>query len=253
MTKDNIHTGHRQRIRKQVCENGFDGYSDHQILEVLLTYVIPYKDTNPIAHALIGEFGNLAGVFEASVSDLIKVEGIGEKTAIFLSTMPNLFEAYSKSKMAPKEVLDSPAKIVNYFKRYVTVVGKENFYFACLDGKSGLICLEKLGNGQANSINVNIREFTQKVLQHPTESVVICHTHTAPDPLPSREDIMFTQRICDSLGMLGVSLVDHIIIAPDTHFSFVNAHLLGDSNESKIRVLNSASLGMTKTSYHEDK
>ena len=79
---DNIHKGHRERIRQQTYGNGFAGYSDHQILEVVLTYAIPYKDTNPIAHDLISAFGSLAGVLDAKVDDLVKVKGVGKKTAI---------------------------------------------------------------------------------------------------------------------------------------------------------------------------
>lgn len=226
---DNIHQGHRERIRKQTYENGFLGYGDHQVLEVILTYVIPYKDTNPIAHDLINTFGSLAGVLDAKIDDLIKVKGVGLKTATFLATLPKIFQAYNMSKAREKVVLDSPTKIVKYFKQYVTVCGNEDFYVACLDNRNNLIVLEKIGKGDAHAIRINMREFTSTILKHPTSAIVICHTHTTNDPQPSREDIMFTQRVIDITSPLGVAMVDHIIIAPDSHYSFFNAGRLGNA------------------------
>ena len=81
-----MHKGHRARLRQRFIKAGLEGFAPHEVLELLLTFAIPRRDTNPIAHALIRRFGSLHGVFEAKYAELIKVEGIGEQAATLIST-----------------------------------------------------------------------------------------------------------------------------------------------------------------------
>ena len=67
-----VHSGHRQRLKERFLREGLDQFEEHQVLELLLFYCIPRKDTNPIAHALISRFGSLAGVLDAPVEELQK-------------------------------------------------------------------------------------------------------------------------------------------------------------------------------------
>ena len=76
---DNIHSGHRRRLRETYTERGCESMHDHQLLELLLFYALPRRDTNEIAHRLLRHFGSLEAVFSADVEELQKVEGIGEK------------------------------------------------------------------------------------------------------------------------------------------------------------------------------
>ena len=62
-----IHDGHRQRLKARFLEQGLDGFTDVQVLELLLFYAIPRRDTNPIAHELLEKFGSLRQVLEAPV------------------------------------------------------------------------------------------------------------------------------------------------------------------------------------------
>ena len=78
--KENPHEGHREKLRQRFMrENGFEHFEDHQILELLLFYANPRKDTNPIAHALLDEFGSLKGVLEARPEMLMRVPDVGDR------------------------------------------------------------------------------------------------------------------------------------------------------------------------------
>ena len=85
-----IHDGHRERMRRRFLENDLDGFADHEALELLLYYVIPRGDVNPIAHALMDRFGSLSGVFSAPAELLVQVEGVGERTAMLLRLVPQI-------------------------------------------------------------------------------------------------------------------------------------------------------------------
>ena len=98
MSKEkNVHAGHRARAVDLLLNNA-DALSDHQILEVLLFYVIPRQDTNPLAHKLIKIFGDLEGVFNASLSQLSAVEGVGEKVSAFILAMGEVLKRSAKKQ-----------------------------------------------------------------------------------------------------------------------------------------------------------
>ena len=79
-----VHDGHRERLKKRYHSEGLDGFTEVQVLELLLFYSVPRKDTNEIAHALLEKFGTLAQVLDANPGDLEKVPGMGSRSALFL-------------------------------------------------------------------------------------------------------------------------------------------------------------------------
>ena len=85
-----MHDGHRQRLRERFLREGIDHFEDHNILELLLFFGIPRKDTNVLAHNLMKEFGTLSGVLEAPFEELCKVKGITQNAAFLISMMPQL-------------------------------------------------------------------------------------------------------------------------------------------------------------------
>lgn len=94
MSENDLHTGHRERLRKRFLEEGLDSFEDHQLLELLLFHAIPRGDTNPVAHRLMKRFGSLSAVLEADTKDVSGVEGVGEKAAAFLSMIHQVTRRY---------------------------------------------------------------------------------------------------------------------------------------------------------------
>lgn len=83
--KSDLHAGHRERMWRKFCEHGISAFNEHEMLEVLLFMMIPQVNTNEIAHEIIKESGSLKNALLAPVSELCKIKGIGEKTAIQIS------------------------------------------------------------------------------------------------------------------------------------------------------------------------
>ena len=67
---EHLHAGHRQRLKNRYLDFGVENFSDHELLEMLLFYAIPQRNTNDLAHALIDRFGSLAGVLSADIDSL---------------------------------------------------------------------------------------------------------------------------------------------------------------------------------------
>ena len=108
-----IHKGHRQRMRDKLLSYGSRIFNSYELLEMLLYYVIPYKNTNPISKRLLQRFGSIDGVFSASVDELCEVEGVGAAVADFIKKVAALTEEdYSKGD---ENVFDDYSKVGLFF------------------------------------------------------------------------------------------------------------------------------------------
>src|SRR3989339_453874 len=100
VTPDNLHCGHRDRLRERFLSEGLDGFEDHQVLELLLFYAIPRADTNPLAHVLLRRYGSLSAVLEADPRDLAATPGIGRKVGALLCLLPHVARRYQTDRLA---------------------------------------------------------------------------------------------------------------------------------------------------------
>ena len=134
-----IHDGHREKMRQRFLKGGLENFADHEVLELLLYYAIPRRDTNPIAHALMERYGALSAVLNAPVEDLKKVPGIGESAAILLKLAP---QVYSRARLADAEqetVLNTVSRVGAYLLERFSGERNEVLYQLCLDRKGRLL------------------------------------------------------------------------------------------------------------------
>lgn len=78
---ENVHIGHRSRMRRKFRDYGDRFFDDYELLEMFLYFVVPVRDTNPLAKALLARFGGIGGVLRASREELLEVSGVGERVA----------------------------------------------------------------------------------------------------------------------------------------------------------------------------
>lgn len=248
---DNIHKGHRQRLRDVANKMGINNLPEHQVLELLLSYIIPQKDTNPLAHKLISKFGSLAGVFEADRATLEKVEGIGSVASSFISTLSQIPQIYKTSKIKDKQVISCPSQAIKYFAQAISIDNVEKFYMACLNSRCEVVSTSSFTNGNNNKIIVDIKELVQIVLNTQATGIIICHTHPEGEAKPSKEDIIYTKRLFITMQSMNIKLLDHIILNEKETFSFLNEGLLDEYVKNADSVLNNE-LRAFRTVYKKD-
>jgi len=227
-----IHKGHRQRLRNAFNLTDATTLPEHQVLELMLSFVLPQRDVNPLSHDLLNQFGSLVNVLEAPVDELMKVKGVGVVVANFLSFCSKLPEIYKTSKSKNKDKLQTPKQIIDFLMSSVEFTSVEQFYYICLGTKGDILCFKKLGTGSITQLYVNNRELVQQILRYPTHTVVLCHTHPNGEPEPSDEDKTFTNNLCKLLDSLSIRLCDHVILSPDGYYSFFEHRLLGQELSS---------------------
>lgn len=218
-----IHDGHRNRLRQRFVQDGLDNFDEINVLELMLFYCIPRKDTNDLAHRLLNKFGSLANTLDASVEELAKVDGIGENAAIFLS----LFSAVSRFYQVQRADLGQPLTSVDAFSSVLLpkFIGRRNemVYLLCLDAKCKMICCRLIGEGNVNSASISARKIVEVALAVNATSVVLAHNHPSGLAIPSAADINTTLNIGRALQAVDVDLVDHLVVADNETVSMVQS------------------------------
>lgn len=217
------HSGHRERLKNRFRKEGLDNFEPHNILELLLFYSIPQKDTNPIAHKLIDSFGSLSAVFDATYEELMSIEGIGANTATLIKLIPEVASAYIADKTSVGTVLNSSEKLGQYLIPKYIGARKEIIYMICMDSRCRFINMKKIGEGSFQSAPIDPRDVVKFALYCSASTAVLAHNHPDGFAIPSNDDLTATKQLYDILNPLGVKLVDHIIVADDDFVSLADS------------------------------
>ncbi len=218
-----IHKGHRERLKQRFLENGLDNFTDIQVLELLLFYAIPQKDTNPIAHALLDTFGSLSKVLDADVKELKKVPGISDHSATLLSLVTQLARFYQVDCAQRVEILTTLDACGAYLVPYFFGRSKETVFLLCLDAKCKVLCCKEIGEGSVNAASISVRKIVETALTANATTVILAHNHPSGVALPSNEDIQTTRRVYASLRSVEVHLADHVIVAEGDYVSMIQS------------------------------
>lgn len=229
-----IHAGHRARLKERFCKGEMDAFAPHEALELLLTYAIPRRDTNALAHALIERFGSLHAVLEAPVEELTAVDGIGEHAALLMRLMLPLMRLYDQDKQVKRPSMDTFSQVEDHCRTLFKGVTVERFYVLCFDARLKLIASQMIAEGTLNEVAIYPRRVVSAVLRHNAAGTVLCHNHPGGSPLPSDEDVALTEQIEALVTGVGVRLYDHILIAGDRCFSFFANGLIGQSGTQPL-------------------
>ena len=134
--KQNLHAGHRQRLKKRFDAVGLKGFEEHTLLELLLFYAIPQKDTNALAHELIRRFGSLDGVLQASMAQLMQVNGVGENAARMLKVVAAVCQSCGQGLWEDKRpVLASTIERGEYLRTRLLGSAQERLLLLNLDAE----------------------------------------------------------------------------------------------------------------------
>lgn len=221
-----MHDGHRERMKQRFLEYGLDSFADHNVLELLLFFAVPRRDTNPLAHALLNRFGSLEAVLEADVAELKKVPGIGDSAAALIHLVPQISKRYFVNKGQHDQILNSTAAAGRYLVPRFFYERSEVVYVLCLDAKRKVLCCKEISRGEVNTAEVSIRKIVEVALSHNATSVILAHNHTSGVAIPSVEDEAVTKQIRTALNCVGIALTDHIVVGGEDFVSMAESGLL---------------------------
>ena len=214
-----------ERPRERLVKFGEQALSAQELLQLILGRGIAGESVAITAQKLLSHFGSLQKLSEASIEELSSIKGIGLAKAAQIKAA---FEISRRlSTQAPsyksKELAD-PEKVYLLIKSKLKNYHKEHFYIIALDSRNHSIA--EVSVGSLNESIVHPREVFAEAIKNRAASVIFVHNHPSGDPEPSEDDLEITKRLVESGKILGIEVVDHIIVAKDSFFSFKNKNLL---------------------------
>ena len=215
-----MHEDHRKRVKERFLKDGIENMPDHEVLELLLFFSIPRKDTNALAHELIDHFGSLNCVLEASAEDLMQVNGIGETSAALITLTFQLTKKYLKNASDKKlKKYDGPDSVKELLMSKYLGAREEMVFMLSLDFDDNILAVNKIAHGTFSAANIDKRFVLETAFRNKARSVVLIHNHVNGLPVPSRDDLNTTKAVGDFFQGVNVHLLDHLIYTDEDIFS----------------------------------
>lgn len=215
----NVHGGHRNRLRKLVENAGLENLNANQIMEFILYYIIPRKDTNEMGHQLLNKFNSVYNVLSSDSKEIESMYNFGKNSAKMLAMFKLLFEFYQISENVKKVKLNNISDLVNYCSALLSNKEKYEFYVAVINDLNEIVSCRLIDSGD-DEITTSKRAIYDFAYQSNCKKMFIAHNHPNGSCMPTKSDDTATEKIVDWLNKSGITLVDHIIIGNDGAFSF---------------------------------
>lgn len=212
--------GHRQRLRQRFLDAGAESLADYELLELLLFFSVPYVDTKPLAKSLLARFESLGGVLAASPERFAEVPELGPFTVVQLKAIQALMERVLRETIRERCVISSWTQLLDYVQAVMVHEPTEHFRILFLDRKNLLIRDEVQSRGTVDHTPLYPREVVRRALELAASAIIMVHNHPSGDPTPSKADIEMTRQVVEALGVVGITVHDHLIVGKNRHASF---------------------------------
>lgn len=234
MEKDSaLHVGHRQRMRERFL-NAPESLAEHELLELLLYYAVPRRDTNDLAHSLIEQFGSLTAVLEADVTQLSRVKGVGESVATYLSAVGAGARYYMGEKItngASASTLDTPAKVAEFLWPRFLGQNKERVFALLFDNGMRLLDCYHICDGSIAGAPISVRRIVERAYTKGAVGVILAHNHPGGLAVPSGDDIRITRTLDTALRTMEVPLIEHYVFSDRSFAPIMSRYRAGNEEE----------------------
>jgi DNA repair protein RadC len=226
MPSEELSAGHRKRLREKFIKSGLSGFSDYEVVELLLSLGTPRKDCKPQAKEAIKRFKTLRGVLSASTEELQQIKGIGPHSSFGIKLMQEVAREYLKEKIIDKPVYQSPQEIFEYLYHSMRDLKKEVLKVIYLNSQNQIIDTADLFKGTVDSNWVVPREVIEQALTHNAVSLIFAHNHPSGNCDPSQSDKDITRDLVFAGCTVQIKTLDHLIIGNNRYFSFAGKGLI---------------------------
>jgi len=219
-----------ERPREKLLKKGSEYLSDCELMAIILRTGVGNSKKKfsalDLAKKILAGSGNLKGLLELSFPELLKINGIGKAKAAQIMAALELGRRAVSEKNGNNVSFRCSEEVANYYIPLLKDLKKEQFRVLLLDIKNRVIKEVLISQGSLTSSIVHPREVIKPIIKDSAASVIFIHNHPSGDPEPSTDDIEITNRLCKSCSILGISVLDHIIVAEGGYFSFKQKQMI---------------------------
>jgi DNA repair protein RadC len=213
------YAGHRARLLEKYIKSGISSLNDYEILELLLTFALPYRDTKPIAKRLLATYGSISSALSAPLDELAAIDGLGRRSAALLALVKETMTFCLNEKFVAKPAISHRGDVEEYLRFSFGHRRDEYMAAVLLDGANRVIAAEVIAEGTVNRCAVYPRQVIEHALKRGAAAFIIAHNHPAGTARPSEEDWKLTERLMTAGNSMDIPLIDHVIITKNSAVS----------------------------------
>jgi DNA repair protein RadC len=208
------------RPRERLLQMGSHTLTDAELLAVMLGTGLPGQNVLQLAQSLLDDFHGLAGLLQASPTDLQTAKGLGgsARRAQLLAIL-ELSRRVLLQKMRKRDLLNNPDSVKQFLQLQMGAYSQEVFAVVLMDAQYRLLSFQEMFKGTLNQTSVYPREVVKLALDQGAAAVIFAHNHPSGDVRPSAADSALTRTLQTALSMVDVKVLDHIIVGPGIHWS----------------------------------
>jgi len=102
----------------------------------------------------------------------------------------------------------------------------EKMVMLTLNTQHNVVGCFEVSRGTVDESTIYPREIATRALLTNAKAVILAHNHPSGSTNPSKADMDVTWKVRDVLTMLGISLLDHIIVAHERTYSMADHGLI---------------------------
>ena len=223
--ENNIHAGHRKRLMELAYKSDFDNLSVIQQVELVLCYVFPRGDVNPLAHRLLDRYKNLKTILEAPIEDLQQVDGMGYMSALKLHNLLGVFEGYVLQKAKKEAKMSTLGEIYDYIEDLLRFKKIEEVHILGINEQGEVVCDRCLARGKHSLVSVNLKDISLFVTTYDVPAVILVHNHPNGECKSSSQDVFTHDKLDGVFKFSGCKLVDNLIVGIDGIYSLKDARM----------------------------
>lgn len=208
------HDGHRARLLDRFVKNGISALHPHEIIELILTFTIPRRDTKPLARQLTDKFKTITAVINSPQDELKSIDGVSERSAGLFLLIKELIGYCLKEKYEHQSMISHRKDVEEYLRFYFGQRRDEYVASIYLDNANHVLQTDIISEGTVNQCAVYPRAIIDKALRCSAASIVLAHNHPGGGLNPSEADWLITEKLITIGKLLDIPLMDHIIISP---------------------------------------
>ena len=215
------------RPREKVMASGIQHLSDVELLAILIRSGTRNVTAVELARLILEEAqNNLNELGKMNLDDLLKIRGIGPAKAITLMSAMELGRRRTGLRTEEKIAVKSSETVYSFFQPMLGDLEHEEFWLLMLNRANRVIGRFKVSQGGLSGTVIDTRIILKKALDNLATSIIVCHNHPSGNRKPSDADVKITEKLKKAADMLEIKLLDHLIIADKSYFSFADEGLI---------------------------
>lgn len=215
-----------ERPREKLLNQGAAALSDAELLAIFLRTGIPGRSAVDLARDLLSGFGSLRALLQADLKLFCGHAGLGPAKFAQLQAVMEMGRRHLYEEMQRGDALTSPGSVRRYLKSQLLGLPHEVFACLFLDNQHRVIAFEELFRGTLDSASVYPREVVKRALAHNAAALILTHNHPSGVSEPSQADLMLTRRLKESLALVDIRVLDHLVVGDGEPVSFAERGLL---------------------------